>query len=111
MITQTVAMVVRGSFDSAALGSRIVTTLVLTLLPTAIPLPLVYRFGAERGQLVYYIIMGVFAGFIGMAESINIDILGLLRSEFAGIISILAVAGIFALSWWISVQVFRKREW
>ncbi len=110
LATQTVAMLIRGTLDLATLATLVGTLLPLTLLPTALLLPFIYRFGAERGRLAYYVVLGVFAAVLGGLGRSNAELLSAVADTVAGWMLLPVSAAVYALSWWISVTVYARRE-
>lgn len=78
-----------------------------SLISSALMLPFVFRFGAEKGRLIYIlfvvIVTVVFSAFLNVPPF-----------PIAGIpwfwAAPLAAAVVFALSWWISVKIYQKQE-
>ena len=82
----------------------------MSLLMPALLMPLVLRFGAEKGRLVYYMLIG------GMAVAM-ITLLGGSSETMTGfgygpVLPILmgVVAFVFAASWVLSAALFRRRD-
>lgn len=89
-------------------------TLVMSCLLPALYLPLIFKFGTEKGRwwlgIVFGIVtlMGVAVGFIGNAVSWSDWVpwpvyLGYLAAP-------LLLIGLYALSWCLSVRFYKKRE-
>ncbi len=92
------------------------TMMPLALLPTALLLPFLYKLGVEKGRLCYYVILGLFCALIpilntgkaleGDAQAPTV----LFGSSLVGGIVLAASALLFAVSWWLSIQFYKKRE-
>ena len=80
------------------------------LLAPAILYPFVFRFGAEKGRVVYYVVIAVVCG--GSVVLQNIEVASLLGSLSAGSIptGMLIAAAIYAASWLLSIRLYAKRE-
>lgn len=82
---------------------------LVALLPSSLCLPLLYFFGVEKGQLVYVWALVCLGAMLGVAvfalpEIPVSQLTGLTLPGFAlGIL-------LFALSWYISVRIYRNRE-
>lgn len=113
-LAQTIAMFWRGAFDAEALEELICLSCSLILLPTALLLPFVFRFGAARGRLFCYGIVGMFAAAIGFlnetkASAVVRFLSGMTGSVFIAV-SAVASAVIFGLSWLLSIRLYRHRD-
>lgn len=82
------------------------------LAPSSIMLPVVFKFGVEKGRIAYYFLIGlvfamaaILSTFMVKGESNITDILYLsnIWLPAAGII-------LFIISWFVSVQLYKKRE-
>ncbi len=126
LLVQAVRMYVNSSFSAIALLILAATMIAPILLPTAILLPFIYRFGAEKGRLVYYFVIGAFcaiAGFInissadatdgvdiiGGADAPTADFLTSMGLKIAITIALVSIA-LFAASWLLSIKIYQKRE-
>lgn len=94
-------------------GSFIVTEYIsfasFALLFTSIlslGLPLTFRFGAEKGRIIY-IFIGALCGASGAFAAALPDVLPSLSSP---LIVVLAAVILYAVSWALSIILFRKRE-
>ncbi len=96
------------------LGDYLVTlmmVMVLSLLSSSISLPFIFKLGVEKGRLAYYVMVGVVCG-LGAAAT------ALLNGEtqqpvaLGSVLPVLCLfaAGIYALSWYLSIVFFKKRE-
>ncbi len=107
---QAGAMCVRHCFDGLGL-LKIATMLVpMSLLPTALLLPFIYRFGVEKGRIVYYLVLSVFVSALvivtAFSEIANADAPGIGTEALICLISF----GLFFLSWYLSIRFYEKRE-
>lgn len=82
------------------------------LLVPSIVLPFLFKFGAAKGMIAYYVVIGIFAVGIMLFNKV------LHITKYAGVLSSSAfwavlVAGIillFAMSWLLSVRFYKRRE-
>ncbi|MBR4869302.1 MAG: ABC-2 transporter permease [Oscillospiraceae bacterium] len=94
------------SFESYI--SDLCLLLTMGLLTPTVLLPLVFRFGVERGRLFYYIIIGVFC-----ALSVTAADISHLTGSFRGVplfLLPLVTLVLFALSWLISIRIYERKE-
>lgn len=98
-----------GAFSWGALVTRLAVVWSLALLAATLTLPLIFRFGVEKGRLAYYVVIGIICGgsvvvgLSGMALSAALP-----SGTLAGMV--LAALGLYALSWRLSVALYEKRE-
>ena len=110
MAATTVRMMLGGGFvleQFAVVGTAL---LVLGCLGPALILPYVFKYGAEKGRVAFYITVGVFSGVAAVLAGMGFQIQGL----SSGLWPLAAVAGVsillYALSWWLSIRFYQKRE-
>ena len=101
--------------DDALVVSTLVQVGMITLLNSAILLPLNYRFGYEKAKYVFYLMVGLIAAVMGFGVAANED--GVVRNLLPQGISPVALLGIavvvlvlYALSWRLSVAWYGKAE-
>lgn len=110
MAATTVRMMLGGGFvleQFAVVGTAL---LVLGCLGPALILPYVFKYGAEKGRVAFYITVGVFSGVAAVLAGMGfqIQVIG------GGLWPLAVVAGValalYALSWWLSIRFYQKRE-
>lgn len=84
--------------------------LLLGLLPSAILLPVIFRFGVSKGRLVYYVIIGLFC-------SLCFTVIGEWDRGFvpqlpfgSSLLPFLLPPLAFGLSWLLSIHFYQKRD-
>lgn len=110
MAATTVRMILGGGFvleQFALVGTAL---LVLGCLGPALILPYVFKYGAEKGRMAFYITIGLFTAAATVLAGMGFQIQGL----SSGLWPLAAVAGVsillYALSWWLSIRFYQKRE-
>jgi len=100
--------------DASALREYLVLmmlVLIMSLLASSITLPFMFKFGVEKGRMAYYIMIGVVCA--GSIISSNL-LSGEVQSEIKlnGILPIICFVGIglYALSWYLSIVFYKRRE-
>ena len=110
MAATTVRMILGGGFVLEQLAVVGTALLVLGCLGPALILPYVFKYGAEKGRVAFYITVGVFSGVAAVLAGMGFQIQGL----SSGLWPLAAVAGLsillYALSWWLSIRFYQKRE-
>lgn len=110
MAATTVRMILGGGFvleQFALVGTAL---LVLGCLGPALILPYVFKYGAEKGRVAFYITVGVFSGVAAVLAGIGFQV----QVMGGGLWPLAAVAGVsillYALSWWLSIRFYQKRD-
>ncbi len=110
-ISQAIQMSISGTFVLGEYFVLMMLLLIMALLASSVTLPFMFKLGVEKGRMAYYIMIGIVCA--GSIISSN-----LLSGEFqteiklSGILPIicLVVIGIYALSWYLSIVFYKKRE-
>lgn len=80
------------------------------LTAPSLMIPVTFRWGVEKGRLVYYVFIG--AATVAMSQ-LSADWFSRGPSKIAGLglwaLSLIA-AGVFALSWLLSLRIYQRRE-
>lgn len=92
----------------------IATIFSLGIIAPSLILPFIFRYGAEKGRIAYYIMIGMICAIATiMVKSSNGDT-GLLPAGLSSAWSFAAVIIgailIYAVSWYLSVTLYKKRE-
>ena len=110
MAATTVRMLIGCGFileQFAVVGTAL---LVLGCLGPALILPYVFKYGAEKGRIAFYITVGVFSGVAAVLAGMGFQIQTMTR----GLWPLAVVAGVaillYALSWVLSIRFYQKRE-
>lgn len=108
---QAVKMRMSGSFMLREYLITLMLIAILSLFSSSVSLPFIFKLGVEKGRITYYVMVGVVCGLGGGASVV----LGKEVPQHMALDSVLPVicliaAGIYALSWYLSVVFFQKRE-
>lgn len=110
MAATTVRMMLGGGFvleQFAVVGTAL---LVLGCLGPALILPYVFKYGAEKGRIAFYITVGVFSGVAAVLAGMGFQI----QTVVHGLWPLAVLAGValtlYAMSWWLSIRFYQKRE-
>lgn len=110
-ILQAIRMLSNGTFEAGEYAILLMLLLVLSLFASSISLPLMFKLGVERGRVAYYIMIGIVCA--GSIVASNLLINGMEKEIMVnGALPIICFAGIgiYALSWYLSIVFYRKRE-
>lgn len=110
MAATTVRMILGGGFvleQFALVGTAL---LVLGCLGPALILPYVFKYGAEKGRMAFYITIGLFTAAATVLAGIGFQV----QVMGGGLWPLAVVAGVsillYALSWWLSIRFYQKRD-
>lgn len=110
MAATTVRMLTGEGFvleQFAMVGTALVA---LGCIGPAVILPYVFKYGAEKGRIAFYITIGLFTAVATVLAGMGFQVLVI----GSGLWPLAAVAGVsillYALSWWLSIRFYQKRE-
>lgn len=81
---------------------------ISSFLVTAVSLPLCFKFGTEKGRIIFFMVM--FAGAFTLLSFVEKLYAIIMQITYIVWIIIPAVAALYALSWFISVAIYSKHE-
>lgn len=99
---------VRGGEMQDVLAIAAALTFLVGLLPPAIMIPAIYKYGMEKGRIVYYFCIGAACAISfglpsnAFADTINVGSLYLLLTVI--------VVALFGVSWAISTAIYKKKS-
>ena len=108
---QAIKMSMSGGFMLREYLTMLMLVAVLSLFSSSVSMPFIFKLGVEKGRITYYVMVGV-------ACALSAGTSVLLSNEtpqpvaLDGVLPVLLliVTGIYALSWYLSVVFFKKRE-
>jgi len=110
-IAHAAVMISNGTFSTEAFGVFMMLILTMSLISSSINLPFMFKYGVEKGRLAYYVMVGIVCGGSVAASQLmtesterEINLFGVLP-----IVCLIGI-GIFALSWYLSIVFYKKRE-
>ncbi|MBR6708642.1 MAG: ABC-2 transporter permease [Clostridia bacterium] len=110
-IAQAIRMSVSGTFLIGEYLVLMMLLLIMSLLASSVTLPFMFKLGVEKGRMAYYIMIGIVCA--GSIVSSNL-LSGWTREELElnSILPIICLVGIgiYALSWYLSIVFYKKRE-
>lgn len=109
----SVKMIINGEFLTEVIVSMIIMMLFAGILFPSFVLPFIFKLGAEKGRIVYLITIGavggVCAAITGADGGLNGAIMKLC-SVTSGIVVFILSVGLYALSCFLSVKFYEKKE-
>ena len=108
-LLSAIAAVIRlcrnGAFYPADLFNQLAVLATISLLSSALVMPPIFKFGAQKGRIVFIGVIGIFCGLTAILDTPDLSGLSLP----IGLLPILATV-IFAVSWLLSIRFYEKRE-
>ncbi len=104
-------MVINGDFVFGEFTVLMLLLLTMSTLSSSISLPFIFKFGMEKGRIAYYVMIGIVCGAGSLASNL---FKGGMKTEirantFLIVLSLIGI-GFYALSWYLSIAFYRKRE-
>ena len=110
-ISQAIKMKISNTLSLDALASIVFTVIIMATVSASISLPFMFKYGVEKGRVAYYAMIGIVcAGGVLASKLLSTNVDGTVSFDKALPLLCLAGIGIYALSWYISTAVFKKRE-
>ena len=110
-IAHAAVMISNGTFSTEAFGVFMMLILTMSLISSSINLPFMFKYGVEKGRLAYYVMVGIVCGGSVAASQLMTESTAQEINLF-GVLPIVCLIGIgiFALSWYLSIVFYKKRE-
>ena len=98
-----------GTGDLTPLRQLPALLLPLGLLGPALLLPVVFWLGVEKGRILYFVLVGLVCA-VGVFFTAGTDVATATARELPGLVVVPASVLVFALSWGLSIVLYRRRE-
>ncbi len=106
---QAFRMVKAGTFAPQECVSLILVLCSICLFTPSVTLPLIFKFGTEKGRLAYYLFIGICFALTSVLTKVKH--FALLPGGPAGILAVFAAALLlYGASWALSITFYKKRE-
>ena len=99
-----------GTFGAREYMSTLVILMSVALLVPTLLLPCIFKLGVEKGRMAYYIVMGLFGAAAAMVAFAEVDFSAFALPEWGTGGIFLVCAGLYALSWMLSIGIYKKKE-
>ena len=110
-IAQAIRMKMNDGFLANDYFVMIMLLLIMSMLSSSICLPFIFKLGVEKGRMAYYVMIGIVCGGSVVASTVLRDAM---QSEVKpnGVLALVCLIGIaiYALSWYLSIVFYKKRE-
>ena len=110
-ILQAVKMNINGTFDWKDFIVLMLLVMIMAAITSSISLPFMFKLGVEKGRAAYYVMVGVVC--VGSIIFSNLFLAGgETEIELSVGLFLLCLVGIglYALSWYLSVLFYKRRE-
>ena len=110
-LAQAIRMSIAGAFAPGEYLVLMMLLLSMSLLASSITLPFMFKLGVEKGRMAYYVMIGAVCGGSVVASRLISEPLPV-SIRLNGVLPIVCLIGIglYALSWYLSVVFYTKRE-
>lgn len=109
-VCQNVGMAINETFSWLETGGVLVSCLAISLVMPAISLPLIFKLGAVRSKVVTYVWIAVAIGSVTALGLVLEDDHMPVLAPGASILGIVLLAGLYGLSWRLSIRFYEKRD-
>ena len=110
-IGQAVRIAMKGSFDWESYLVLMSLMAMLSLFSSSITLPFMFKLGVEKGRMAYYVMIGVVCGGAAIAGfAFNEQLQATIPFGVVLALGVVLAAAVYALSWYLSIIFYRKRE-
>ena len=110
-IAQGIRMAMDGAFVLQDYAVLMLLMLCVSTIASSMTLPFTFKLGVEKGRIAYYVMIGIVCAAIATA---SIAFKRQLHNEIRVELPLVAVAvicvALYALSWYLSVVFYQKRE-
>lgn len=106
LIVQTSFMLFSHTYDTDKLLLMLFDFLPIALLPAAILLPFIFKFGMHKGRFVFYFVIGVFC----VVSSAFLTEKSPVLFQNSRILTIVVTCVLYAVSWFLSIAFYKNRE-
>lgn len=109
-VMHLVVMVGNDEFDFGQYMTILLADFVVSIILPTVWLPLIFKFGIEKGRIFYLILIGVAGAAVASLGFVDID--PNTQINLSAIVYVLAVVtvALYALSWYISIVIYKKKE-
>jgi ABC-2 type transport system permease protein len=110
MVATAVRMLMQGYFSVREFLTMGMILLVLGLIGPMLLLPFIFKFGAEKGRIAFYVMLGIICAAGTVLAGFGVQTVFSLNSLWIFVVICGIALALYALSWRVSIQIFLKRE-
>ena len=110
-VGQAVRISMQGSFDWQSFLVLMSLMAIVSLFSSSVTLPFMFKLGVEKGRMAYYVMIGLVCGGAAAAGfAFNEQLQATISFGAVLALGVLLAAAVYALSWYLSILFYRKRE-
>lgn len=110
LITVALALKMPAGGKFTEYAAVMITLLSMSLIAPALLFPPVFKFGVEKGRILYYIVIGVACGCSTALINMDISFVAKLNDFLVCIIFLAFAVLLYLVSWFLSIRFYGKRE-
>ncbi len=110
LITVALALKMPAGRKFTEYAAVMITLLSMSLIAPALLFPPVFKFGVEKGRILYYIVIGVACGCSTALINMDISLVAKLNDFLVCIIFLTFAVLLYLVSWFLSIRFYGKRE-
>lgn len=110
-IAQGIRMGMDGGYRATDVLVILLLLLIASTVTSSVTLPFMFKLGVERGRAAYYVMIGLICGISALLTGLFREPLRMeIRPNLILVLLAAAGVGIYALSWYLAIVFYRKRE-
>jgi len=110
-VSQAAKMMIAGDFVLDEFTVLMLLMLIVSTLTSSISLPFIFKLGVEKGRTAYYVMIGFVCGASVLASRLfGTGLQAEIQPNALLIVLAFAGVGVYALSWYLSIVFYKKRE-
>ena len=109
-VIQSCKMAFTGELHPGELGALIAMLICGSCVSAALSLPFMFRYGVEKGRVAYLVTVGIICGGSVVAQTTLGAETTSVSSNAAIYITALVAVALYALSWYLSIVFYNRRE-
>ncbi len=114
LMGQIARMLINNAFDVSVVLSLVALLPAMGILAPSLMLPAIFKFGAEKGRIVFYTIICAVCAAFGILGAIGeeADLTNLMISMQSWLIPVITSVSVVVLaaSWLLSIRLYKKKE-
>lgn len=110
-VVQAIRMRIQGTFQLNEYIVLMVLLVIIASIASSITLPFIFKFGVEKGRVAYYAMIGIVCIGSGVSSALMTkEMQEEIKVDSVLPILLLVGIGVYALSWYLSIFFYEKRE-
>ncbi len=110
-VVQGICMSMTGTFDIAELLTLVLMLSIIAPIAPAFCMPFIFKLGVEKGRIAYYVMIAIICALIVGGGTIFRSALDAkIEPGPAVVFVVLLFVALYALSWFLSIKFYEKRE-